>query len=78
MSSEAIETIYRELVEFRQAVNLPPHNPYRTDAAILHYTLDHLHSQGFTLGSSNHLPNISSVGSFGPEAHMPPLTRLCI
>jgi hypothetical protein len=29
--------------------------------------LDHVANQGFTLGPSNLLPNIGSVGSFGPK-----------
>jgi hypothetical protein len=33
--------------------------------------LDHSHSQGFTLGQSNHIPNIAPLSSFGPIAHIP-------
>ncbi|MGA3296791.1 MAG: hypothetical protein ABSD41_05005, partial [Candidatus Bathyarchaeia archaeon] len=33
--------------------------------------LDHVASQGFTLGQSNLLPNIALLSSFGPKAHIP-------
>jgi hypothetical protein len=33
--------------------------------------LDHVASQGFTLGPSNHIPNIAPLSSFGPKAHIP-------
>ena len=38
--------------------------------------LDHSQGQGFTLGPSNQLPNIGSVGSFRPNAHILPSTKL--
>jgi len=33
--------------------------------------LDHVASQGFTLGPSNRIPNIAPLSSFGPKTHIP-------